>query len=292
MREHNIQPTQSTYNLLARCIRDSGIGEPSKFAQDLALASKNVSHNNPECNAINAAEVTSTFFLQKEDAVSMSDLNFLSFDSKNGRKEFTNENSIFEQEPMILLSPLSSERLAEEKSSQFKSLEYTSSSVQQKQENESHNAAKVESIAEKDPVFPTSANTSSNLTSDLSLKILDEAENSLLRSSIKVKESSHLVKLSDLEHPSGRLTLLGGMELFVFQMAKESITPDIKTFTLLLSALPTDIGSEAKLIELMEKFSISPEIDFFNDIMMRRNVRGESHMLKVRLKVVERDFLK
>lgn len=105
-------------------------------------------------------------------------------------------------------------------------------------------------------------------------------------SSLTVMENQSMVKLSDLNSPSGRLSLLGGMESFLSHMESNDVHPNAKTFTLLLASLPSNKDNEIKLMKRMESLGETPEIDFLNDVMMRRNRRNESHTLKVNDKYV------
>ena len=59
-------------------------------------------------------------------------------------------------------------------------------------------------------------------------------------------------------------------------MRKDHAQPDLKTFTLLLETMASDKEQENVLIEQMEKTRITPDVDFFNLLIKKRNFRGDS----------------
>lgn len=73
-----------------------------------------------------------------------------------------------------------------------------------------------------------------------------------------------------------RLALLGEAEGFLNYMKKIKVKPDIKTFTLLLECLPPNTEAEEQLVTLLENYKVQPDVDFFNMLMKRRNVRQDN----------------
>ncbi len=58
--------------------------------------------------------------------------------------------------------------------------------------------------------------------------------------------------------------------------------PDIKTFTLMLEVIPSNADTERDLINALHAHQVSPDVDFFNALIRKRNLRGDFHGAKVR----------
>lgn len=109
------------------------------------------------------------------------------------------------------------------------------------------------------------------------------------RSNNHVLEESkcNKIALKDLRFSFGRLALLGGAEKLISSMEALKLRPDVKTFAQILACLPNDELSEFHLLTLMEERGIKPDIDFFNDIMIRRFKRKQSDTIEVILLLVK-----
>lgn len=148
------------------------------------------------------------------------------------------------------------------------------------------------SVTESEEV--SSVNFRESLT-DVSLVASDHAKNKNSTKSLYAdilteatcntseKEKRIRISLKDLKVPSGRLAFLGGAKKFISFMETLGSHPDMKTFAQILACLPDDEQNEFELLKLMEERNVNPDIDFLNDIMMRRNRRKESDSAKVRV---------
>ncbi|XP_054716326.1 pentatricopeptide repeat-containing protein 1, mitochondrial-like [Uloborus diversus] len=90
------------------------------------------------------------------------------------------------------------------------------------------------------------------------------------------KDGPEILELLNINKPSDRLLLVGGMEGFLKYLKEIKVKPDIKTFMLLLECLPADTEQEEKLLNLLDFHKVKPDIDFFNILIKRRNFRREN----------------
>ena len=90
----------------------------------------------------------------------------------------------------------------------------------------------------------------------------------------------HMTSLPSLPHH--RLLLLGGVEGVLKCMQAHKVTPDIKTFALLLDSIPGNFKMEEWLLDVMVKaYKIQPDTAFFNLLIRKRNLRGNFKAAKV-----------
>ncbi|CAG0913783.1 unnamed protein product [Notodromas monacha] len=88
-------------------------------------------------------------------------------------------------------------------------------------------------------------------------------------------QSMHdVIGITRLDKPEDRLMLLGGMPRILLQIRADGLTPDIKTFSQLLSSLPRKDSSEMLLLELLKIHNVQPDTDFFNQLIKRQCLRG------------------
>ncbi|KAK7862344.1 hypothetical protein R5R35_011572 [Gryllus longicercus] len=77
----------------------------------------------------------------------------------------------------------------------------------------------------------------------------------------------------DFTKPHERLLLLGGTSGFLNNMAIYRVSPNIKTYTLLLDCIPPTIASETNLIAKMRKDGIQIDTEFCNMLIKKRSFR-------------------
>ncbi|XP_023670785.2 pentatricopeptide repeat-containing protein 1, mitochondrial [Paramormyrops kingsleyae] len=93
--------------------------------------------------------------------------------------------------------------------------------------------------------------------------------------------NSNVVSLGNIAHPWDRLALMGGMEGFLKKMLSDSLTPDIKTLTLLSEvtepgdAAEAGLAVEAGLLSLSEQYRLKLDITFFNTLVRKRARAGD-----------------
>ncbi|CAG5117663.1 unnamed protein product [Candidula unifasciata] len=129
---------------------------------------------------------------------------------------------------------------------------------------------------------PESGDIRQSLYSDL---LIDDSGRS---NSFLEKSRSNKISLRDLKFPFGRFALLGGAGKFISYMEASQVRPDVKTYAQLLACLPNDEWSEFNLLRIMEERGVKPDIDIFNDIMVRRFQRKQVDTVEAVLKLVSK----
>ena len=104
------------------------------------------------------------------------------------------------------------------------------------------------------------------------ISVLDMAVPNILNPRAKFR---HVLSLDDLDTPTKRLALIGGMPGFLAHMKRDGVVPDIKTFTQLLDAIPSSRNAEADLLAAMSVSGVTPDVDFFNALIRKRNMRRD-----------------
>ncbi|XP_064618279.1 pentatricopeptide repeat-containing protein 1, mitochondrial-like [Liolophura sinensis] len=94
------------------------------------------------------------------------------------------------------------------------------------------------------------------------------------------------VDLTLLKSAQGRLALSGGMLGILSNMAADGVTPDIKTLSQLVSAIPSNVQAEKELIHVLESQNIQPDVDFFNMLIRKRNLRKDYDRARDLLRVI------
>ena len=92
---------------------------------------------------------------------------------------------------------------------------------------------------------------------------------------VKRPNVSNVVALAPEDTAENRLALMGGTEGFLQIMAKDRVTPDIKTLSFLLAASPNTKESEAEVLSLLTTLSITPTVPFFNELIKARALRRD-----------------
>ena len=116
------------------------------------------------------------------------------------------------------------------------------------------------------------------------LRVFESEEDRGIRNLlIKRPNVSNVVALAPEDSPENRLALMGGAEGFLQIMAKDRVTPDIKTISFLLAASPNTREVESELLELLTSLSITPTVAFFNQVIKARVQRRDLALGKATL---------
>ncbi|KAH9519985.1 hypothetical protein Btru_071413 [Bulinus truncatus] len=274
MFEYRVVPNTATYNLLLRCVRDCSIGDPEEFFKYLGLDSQrsvlgenvnligdNIDKNSFKIKGRNQLVVIGKSVKNKTDSSPAKELNL----------QLTLANRI--DQPVQFISD------AKINASEVKPVTVQSEeNVNALEKSEK----KYPSISEMDR---TEADILKNIdfSKSIYLDILSD-KNSISA----LMERSSKVSVKDLKYPEGRLAALGGSGCILKHMARAGAQPSIQTYTLMLASMPSNELSEFELLTQMESSNFVPDIDFLNDIMMRRNKRQERESVKSLLPILSK----
>ena len=92
---------------------------------------------------------------------------------------------------------------------------------------------------------------------------------------------SEVVRLEVPTTSADKLALLGGLPGILSHMARDKARPDIKTFSQLLDVLSSTSEAESDLLASMKLHDVRPDVDLFNAIIRRRNLRKDYRAAKV-----------
>ena len=250
MRTKKVAPQLHHYNLLLRSVRDCGIGS-AQFAQQLIRAMP----------AIDSPRGGGTIAAPRDRGESMAlrpGEELCEGDAATGKKTDVSTDVADE-------GTEESDRGKEHKywwqyDSKMKAL------AQQPNEPVS-----VQSTCDRgQTVMPSVAEDREPATGGVS--VLDMAVPNILNPRAKFR---HVLSLDDLDTPTKRLALIGGMPGFLTHMKRDGVVPDIKTFTQLLEAIPSSRNAEADLLAAMSASGVKPDVDFFNALIRKRNMRRD-----------------
>lgn len=101
----------------------------------------------------------------------------------------------------------------------------------------------------------------------------------------------NFISLNEVTRSEDKLLLLGGYSGVLDHMAHMNVTPNVKTFTLLLDCIPQTLTAEHELISAMTRSGVKPDIDFCNMLIRRRNVRADYQAGKEVLKFIQKEKL-
>ncbi|XP_022244513.1 pentatricopeptide repeat-containing protein 1, mitochondrial-like isoform X2 [Limulus polyphemus] len=108
-----------------------------------------------------------------------------------------------------------------------------------------------------------------------SICVLEKSETPNLLLSSGNGDNQQVIGLRNVEKPEDRLALIGGLDGFLQLMIASKAKPDIRTFSLLLETLPSTTESEVALLQWIDKLQLSPDTDFFNLLIKKRNYRKD-----------------
>jgi pentatricopeptide repeat domain-containing protein 1 len=81
--------------------------------------------------------------------------------------------------------------------------------------------------------------------------------------------------LLNVDSPQNRLALFGGLPKILINMKRDGVQPDIRTFTQFLDLIPSNVDSEMDLLVMMNINNVKPDVDFFNLLIRKRNLRHD-----------------
>lgn len=85
----------------------------------------------------------------------------------------------------------------------------------------------------------------------------------------------YLLPLEHVERPEHRLLILGGLSNLLQTFKKYNIAPTLETVTRLLEVVPNTFGAHQKVIALLKKNSIEPDLQLFN-ILLVKNCQAQN----------------
>jgi len=83
------------------------------------------------------------------------------------------------------------------------------------------------------------------------------------------------VELRLPESASDRITMLGGVSGMLARMDCDKAKPDVKTFSLLLEVMPLSPEAETDLLSAMDFYDVQADVDFYNMLIRKRNLRRD-----------------
>jgi len=83
------------------------------------------------------------------------------------------------------------------------------------------------------------------------------------------------VELRLPESTSDSLAMLGGVSGMLARMDRDKAKPDVKTFSLLLDTMPSSLEAENDLLSAMNFYNVKADVDFYNMLIRKRNLRRD-----------------
>ena len=105
-----------------------------------------------------------------------------------------------------------------------------------------------------------------------------------------MSDTSNVVALGDLSSKENQLAFLGGVDGILSRMKRDGVSPDIITFSQLISvAMPTS-EAENELLTKMKSLKVKPDIDLINTLIHKRCMRKDFAAAKVRAILINKFF--
>ncbi|CAL1541039.1 unnamed protein product [Lymnaea stagnalis] len=264
---YRVKPATNTYNLLIRCARDCGIGDPTTFAKSLGLSLPDVSLIGDACILGDGAVMKSW----RDKIPQAQKINRLTAGSSNPQPQ-TGLNA--NKKEMVKLTKVDDQHTVA-----------VSTSSNKISENITVTDCRELTLATGPEEIHKSCESSK---SDTTCQLYSEVLTTGSTDNALQEGLSRNISVKDLRNPQGRLAVLGGLGNLVTHMNEVGAPPDVKTFTQILACLPDDEVSEFELLTCMTTNGITPDIDLLNDIMMRRNKRHKSDTVMALLPVMSK----
>ena len=273
MRQKKVSPQIHQYNLLLRAVRDCGIGS-IEFAQELIRKKPAIDAPHREViAAVSASHEDTSINISKHDGYKV-----LGEDEKHIRDTVTIKMVDAQDES----DEVADEDKGKEKDKEHKYWWQYDSKVKPVTQP-SPKPASGQLTKEQIPAV-LSANSLDREQPLSGMSILDMAIPNILNPRGRFQS---IMSLNDLDTPTKRLALIGGMPGFLSHMRKDDVTPDIRTFTQLLEAIPSSRDAETDLLAVMSVHEVKPDVDFFNLLIRKRNLRDDYSGARVSNKDVE-----
>ena len=263
MRKRRIAPSIRTYNLLARCLRDCGLGEP-EYAQE--LLGGNQAKIDPQ-----QAEIKDQHGGGRSELLQLSALNIDEIDEKNVGVDFGQQMAPRDES---LMKPNGVEYEGVDRRYPVEVLD----GERPQTASEMHLETKAESLPWWKEENPRKKDVISQQTkSTLSVTAMAQIPNIL-----NPKPFPHAaVSLKEMCSATDRLGLLGGLPGFLSHMERDGVSPNVKTFSMLIPALSPAPHAAHDMLMAMGSSGVKPDTDFFN-LLIRKNIRdGQYAQAKV-----------
>ena len=273
MRQKKVSPQIHQYNLLLRAVRDCGIGS-IEFAQQLIRKKPAIDAPHREViTAINAPREDTSIDISKHDGYKV-----LGGDEEHIRETLTIKMVDAQDES----DDVADKEMGNDKDKEHKYWWQYDNKVKPETQP-SPKPASGQSTKEQVPSV-LSANSIDREQPLSGVSILDMAIPNILNPRGRFQS---VMSLNDLDTPTKRLALIGGMPGFLSHMRKDGVTPDIRTFTQLLDAIPSCRDAESDLLAVMSVHEVKPDVDFFNLLIRKRNLREDYNGARVSKQDVE-----
>lgn len=82
-----------------------------------------------------------------------------------------------------------------------------------------------------------------------------------------------LVSLGEIKSAEERFLLIGGLHGFLHELDLAKELPDVKTFAQMLEMIPPTYAAEKELLQIMRRYGVRTNVDFFNLLMKKRALR-------------------
>jgi hypothetical protein len=96
----------------------------------------------------------------------------------------------------------------------------------------------------------------------------------------------NLIGIESVARASDRLSLLGGVQGLLSRMRRDDVKPDIKTFSMLVDCIESNVESEERLLVEMRKSGVDMDTPFCNLLMRKRVFRQDVEGAKVSMNEV------
>ena len=107
----------------------------------------------------------------------------------------------------------------------------------------------------------------------------------------KRPDVGEIVGLAPSDTPQNRLMLMGGSAGFIEWMMKDRVKPDITTMDQMLRLIPNTNEAELELLSMLPKLDIKPDVNFCNQLIIKREQRKEIALAKSTIQMMTENDL-
>ncbi|KAL8565087.1 hypothetical protein ACOMHN_005290 [Nucella lapillus] len=258
MHQTGVQPDLPLYNLLLRCVRDCGVGDMPSFTALLSggdtpsqLEAGSAPHTTPlpSHSKPDAEDVVDCKGAEPSSELGSSSVDFGHHSPQSKVEGQESASSSVDYEHGSLRSEVKGHQLqAESDNSHFRN-----SNMKVKSQVDSQG----ENIRSQSELTVHSSTTVPDVLSP------------------NCSSNSGIISLGDLSTRENRLLLLGGVEGMLSRMSKDRATPDVITFTQLLSVAMPTMEAERQLLATMKAMKVKPDTDLVNTLIHKRCMRAD-----------------